>query len=105
MYAVVRAGGKQYRVEAGSVLTVDRIEAEPGSTVTLDDVLLVADGDKVTSGAPLVKGAKVTAEVVGESKGEKIRVFRYKSKVRYRKLTGARARQTRLRITDIKTGA
>ena len=101
MYAVVRAGGKQYRVEEGTVLTVDRLEAAPGSTVTLGEVLLVADGDSVRPGAPLVEGASVTAEVVGETKGEKIRVLKYKNKVRYHKLTGSRAKQTRVRVTRI----
>ena len=105
MYAVVRAGGKQYRVEEGSVLTVDRLQAEPGSTVTLEDVLLVADGDRLIPGAPLVPGARVMAEVVAQTKGEKIRVLKYKNKVRYRKVSGSRPLQTRLRITKIETEA
>lgn len=97
MQAVIRSGGKQYRVEEGSVITVDRLPAEPGSTVTIDDVLLVADGDRLAAGA----GAKVTAEVVARSKGDKIKVLKYRNKVRYRKLSGQRQLGTRLRITRI----
>ena len=95
MQAVVRSGGKQYRVEEGAVLTVDRLAGEPGATVTLDDVLFVADGDQAGRGA----GTKVTAEIVGHEKGDKIKVLKYKNKVRYRKLSGQRAPSTRIRIT------
>lgn len=96
MQAVVRSGGKQYRVEEGAMVTVDRLEGEPGTTVTLADVLLVADGDDITAG----KGT-VTAEIVGHDKGDKIKVLKYKNKVRYRKLSGQRQLGTRLRITKI----
>ncbi len=96
MQAVVRSGGKQYRVEEGAVVTVDRLEGEPGSTVTLADVLLIADGETLTAG----KGT-VTAEIVGHEKGDKIKVLKYKSKVRYRKLSGQRQLATRLKITKI----
>lgn len=98
MYAVVRAGGKQYRVEQGALVTVDRIPGDPGSTITLDDVLMLADGEEIT---PAPQGATVTAEIVDQGKGEKIKVLRYKNKVRYRKLTGHRSKQTTLRITRI----
>jgi large subunit ribosomal protein L21 len=101
VFAVVRSGGKQYRVEEGTVLTVPRMSGEPGSTITLDDVLLVADGEDVRTGGPAVEGAKVMAEVVGHDKGRKVRVLRYKDKTRQRKLTGQRARLTTLRITRI----
>ena len=97
MIAVVRTGGKQYRVEEGSLLTVAPLSGEPGQAVTLGDVLLVADGETVGDAAK----ATVTAEIVGHGKGEKIRVFRYKNKTRSRKLTGSRARQTTIRITRI----
>lgn len=95
MQAVVRTGGKQYRVEEGTVVTVDRLEGEPGSTVTLGDVLFVADGETVGN-----KGT-VTAEIVAHEKGEKIKVFKYKNKTRYRKLSGQRQLETKLRIMKI----
>ncbi len=92
----MRSGGKQYRVEEGALLTVASLAGEPGSAVTLDDVLMVADGETVRSA-----GAKVTAEIVAHGKGSKIRVFRFKNKTRSRKLTGSRARTTTLRIKSI----
>ena len=95
MLAVVRSGGKQYRVEEGGVVTVGRLEGAPGSTVTLADVLLVADGDRVG------RSGTVTAEIVSHDKGDKVRVLKYKNKTRYRKLSGQRALTTRLRITKI----
>jgi large subunit ribosomal protein L21 len=96
MQVVVRSGGKQYRVEEGSVVTVDRLPGEPGSTVTLDDVLLVADGEKLSAG-----GAKVTAEIVSHTKGDKIRVLHYKNKTRHHKTSGQRQQGTQLKITKI----
>lgn len=92
----MRSGGKQYRVEEGSVVTVDRLPGEPGSTVTLDDVLLVSDGDRLTVG-----GAKVTAEIVAHTQGDKIRVLRYKNKTRQHKTSGQRHRATQLKIMKI----
>ncbi len=92
----MRSGGKQYRVEEGALLTVASLPGEPGSAVTLDDVLMVADGEEVRPA-----GAKVQAEIVAHGKGEKIRVFRYKNKTRSRKLTGSRASTTTLRIKSI----
>ena len=97
MYAVVRTGGKQYRVEEGAILTVATLEGEPGKEVTFGDVLLLADGDSVKDAAK----AKVTGEIVGHGKGEKIIVFRYKRKVRYRRKTGHRQRLTRLLVKEI----
>lgn len=97
MQVVVRSGGKQYRIEEGSVVTVGRLAGEPGATVTLDDVLLLADGDRLE-----VPGkAKVTAEIVAHTKGDKIKVLKYKNKTRYRKLSGQRALGTQLKITKI----
>ncbi len=95
MQAVVRTGGKQYRVEEGAVVTVGRLEGEPGSTVTLGDVLLVADGETIGG------TGSVTAEIVAHEKGEKIRVLKYKNKTRYRKMSGQRQLQTTLKITGI----
>jgi large subunit ribosomal protein L21 len=101
MYAIVRSGSRQYRVEEGATVVVPDLVAEPGTTVTLGEVLLIADGDTVKAGAPLLDGASVTAEVVTQGKGPKIRVFRYKNKTRSRKLTGHRSPQATLRITKI----
>lgn len=97
MQVVLRSGGKQYRVEEGAVVTVDRLAGEPGTTVTLDDVLLLTDGDRLET-APK---AKVTAEIIGEVKGDKIRVLKYKNKVRYRKQSGQRQRGTQIKIVKI----
>ncbi|MDP9269487.1 MAG: 50S ribosomal protein L21 [Chloroflexota bacterium] len=101
MYAVVRTGGKQYRVEAGSMLVVEKLGGEPGSQVTFDRVLLVGDGDSVTVGTPTVAGASVSGTVLGESLGAKIVVFKFKQKVKYRRRTGHRQQLTRVRIDAI----
>ena len=101
MYAVVETGGKQYKVEPGATVQVERLPAEVGSRVELDRVLLIGDGDEVQVGRPTVAGARVVAEVVAQEKGEKIIVFRYKPKVRYRRKTGHRQRLTRLLIKEI----
>jgi large subunit ribosomal protein L21 len=104
MYAIFRALGKQFKAEKGKTIKVPRMEAEPGSKVTFSEVLLTSDGDTVKAGAPLVKGATVEAEVVGETKGEKIYVFKFKRRKNYRRKTGHRAKFTELRITDVKVG-
>jgi len=97
VYAVVRSGGKQYRVEEGALLTVATIDGDPGKEVVFGDVLLLADGESVKDAAK----AKVTGEIVGHGKGEKIVVFRYKNKTRSRKRTGHRSKTTTVRITKI----
>jgi len=102
MYAIVETGGKQYRVTPGDTVAVERLTGEPGESLDLDRVLLVAgNGDQARIGSPGIEGAVVRAEVVEHIRGEKIIVFRYKSKVRYRRKTGHRQSLTRLRITDI----
>lgn len=101
MYAVIESGGKQYRVEEGGTLRVEELDAEPGSAVTLDRVLLIADGKNVTVGAPVVKGASVQATVVGHGRGKKVIVFKYKSKAHYRRKQGHRQNFTALRIDKI----
>ena len=101
MYAVVTTGGKQYRVEAGSELTVDRLAADAGASFTFDRVLLVGDGDTVTVGTPTVDGASVSATVLGESLGPKLVIFKFKQKVKYRRTTGHRQHLTRVRIDEI----
>lgn len=104
MYAVVTTGGKQYRVEAGSELVVERLVADPGSTVTFDRVLMVGDGDDVTVGTPVVDGATVSGTVVGEELGPKLIIFKFKQKVKYRRTNGHRQHLTRVRIDEISAG-
>lgn len=100
MYAIIRDRGMQYRVEAGQVLDIALVEAEPGSEIELSEVLLVG-GEQTLVGAPLVDGAKVLAKVLGEAKGDKIVVFKYKNKKRYRRRTGHRQQYTRIAIREI----
>jgi large subunit ribosomal protein L21 len=102
--AVVRTGGKQYRVHEGSVLNVATMDAEPGAQVELRDVLMVLDGGKVTVGAPTVDGAVVVADVVEHGKGKKVVNFKYKAKVRYRRKKGHRQGYTKLEVTQIRIG-
>ena len=104
IYAIIETGGKQYRVAQGDVVEVEKLPAEEGSTVELDRVLLLADGEKITAGAPTVAGAKVTAKVEAQTRLKKIIVFKYKHKVRYRRKTGHRQPVTRLSIQQIVAG-
>lgn len=102
IYAILRTGGRQFRVEEGRTVRVPRIEAEEGARVELPDVLLLArDGGDVTVGSPTVEGARVIAEVTAQGRDRKIRVFKYKSKVRYRRTRGHRQHFTELRIERI----
>jgi large subunit ribosomal protein L21 len=101
VYAVVETGGRQYKVTKGQVINVERLAGEPGDTIELDRVLLISGDSDVTVGHPTVPGAKVLAKVVGEEKGEKLIVFKYKQKTRYRRKTGHRQTYTRLAIEDI----
>jgi len=102
MYAVIETGGKQYRVELGTELAVERLDALPGTTVNIDRVLLVADGDTSQIGTPMVADAVVTADVVRQDRGEKIIVFKYRPKARHRSKKGHRQEQTVLRVADIR---
>jgi large subunit ribosomal protein L21 len=104
MYAIFRAQGKQFKAETGKTVRLPRMEAEPGSTITFDEVLLTSDGDKIKAGTPTIKGASVTAEVIGEMKGEKIYVFRFKRRKNVRRKTGHRTKFTDVRITGVKAG-
>jgi large subunit ribosomal protein L21 len=104
MYAVVDSGGKQYRVEPGRTLVLDRIDAEAGATVTFDRVLLIGDEDSVTLGTPTVSGATVRGTVLEHGRGPKIIVFRFRPKAHYRRRTGHRSELTRVRIDEIATG-
>jgi large subunit ribosomal protein L21 len=102
MYAIIRAGGKQFRAEKGMTLQVPLMEdAEPGSTMTFDEVLLSSDGTTIKAGTPLVKGAKVTAEVIGLAKGIKIYVWKFKRRKNYQRKTGHRQKYTAVRITEV----
>jgi large subunit ribosomal protein L21 len=101
VYAVVRTGGKQYRVEEGRAIKIDRLAGEPGETVELGEVLLMADGDDVTVGTPTVAGARILGTIAEQGRARKIVVFRYKSKTRSRKKTGHRQHFTRVVIDDI----
>src|SRR3972149_7766371 len=101
MYAIVRTGGKQHRVEAGRAVVVERLPAAEGSTVELSDVLLIADDGQVTVGTPTIEGARVLAEVEAHGRSKKIIVFKYKAKVRTRKKTGHRQAFTRLVVREI----
>ncbi len=104
MYAIFRALGKQFKAEKGKTLRLPLMSAEPGSKVTFDEVLLSSDGETINAGAPLVKGAKVLAEVVGDGKERKIYVFKFKRRKNYRRKTGHRQKFTEVRITDVKLG-
>ena len=104
MYAVIESGGKQYRVELGTRLELDRLEAEPGQTIEFERVLLVADGDDAAIGRPVVDGARVSGNVLRQARGEKIVVFKYKQKTRHRVKNGHRAELTVVEIADIVHG-
>jgi large subunit ribosomal protein L21 len=103
-YAIVEDGGKQYKAVEGGTIEVDCFPAEVGDKLDLERVLLVNDGEKVSVGTPLVEGAKIQATVVGQVKGPKIIVFKYKPKKRYRVKTGHRQKYTRLQIDTITIG-
>jgi large subunit ribosomal protein L21 len=102
MYAVVKAGGKQLRVEPGDVVDIEQIEGEAGAPVELAEVLLIG-GDELRVGRPLVEGARVRATIQGEASGPKLRIFKYKRRKRYRLHKGHRQHYTRIRIDAIET--
>jgi large subunit ribosomal protein L21 len=104
MYAIIKTGGKQYRVKSGEQLRVEALSADVGSAVSFDEVLLVGEGDAVKVGAPLVSGAKVKATVVSHGRGEKVRIFKLRRRKHYQKSQGHRQSYTELRIDDIVQG-
>ncbi len=104
MYAIFRAAGKQFRAEKGKTLRLPLLDAEPGSKLTFGEVLLSSDGQTIRAGQPLVSGASVEAEVVGNGKEPKIYVFKFKRRKNYRRKTGHRQKFTEVRITDLKLG-
>lgn len=104
MYAVIKTGGKQYRVSEGDVLRVEKLDAEAGSSIEFDQVLLVSDGDDVKIGAPVLEGGKVQAEVTDAGKGEKVRIVKFKRRQNYRRMKGHRQPYTEVKITGISAG-
>jgi large subunit ribosomal protein L21 len=103
-YAIFASGGKQFRAEPGVTLKVPSLAAEAGATVTFDQVLLTADGERVVVGQPQVRGAQVTAEVVRHGMGDKIRIFRFARRTGYRRKAGHRQGFTEVKIRDVTLG-
>mgnify|MGYP000329165858 FL=1 len=101
MHAIIETGGKQYKVTEGDTLFIEKLEAEAGQAITFDKVLAILDGDKATFGAPVVEGASVTATVVKNGKGKKVRIFKYNPKKGYRKRQGHRQPYTKVQIGAI----
>jgi large subunit ribosomal protein L21 len=103
-FAVIKTAGKQYKVTPGTVLEIDKIEGEKGKNISFDEVLMVGDEKSTIVGTPLVKNASVTAKIVDQIKGDKVRVAKFKAKARFRRVTGFRALLTKVEITGIKGG-
>ena len=101
MYAVIKTGGKQYKVAAGDYLKVEKLDGDVGSKVVIDKILMLADGDDVTIGSPLVDGAKVNATVLSHGKGDKVMIFKFSRRKHYRKTQGHRQSYTEIQIDDI----
>lgn len=101
MYAVIKTGGKQYRVSAGEKLKVEQLAADIGSEIILNEVLLVGNGESVTMGAPLITGATVRAKVVAHGRGEKVSIFKMRRRKHYRKSQGHRQNYTEIEILGI----
>jgi len=102
MYALIKTGGKQYRVAEGDTLRVEKIEGEVGEVVEFEEVLMIANGERVEIGRPMLKDSKVVGEIVEQGKGEKIIVFKSKRRKGYRKKQGHRQQYTALRIKEIR---
>lgn len=103
MYAVIKTGGKQYRVQSGEKLKVERLEAEVGAEIGIEQVLMVANGETLLVGRPLVAGAKVTATVVSHGRHDKVRIFKMRRRKHYQKHQGHRQNYTELQISSITT--
>jgi len=101
MYAVIKTGGKQYRVQEGQTLKLEKLEVATGETLNFDEVLLVSDGENIKVGAPLVEGAKVTAEVVDHGRGDKVRIIKFRRRKHSMKRQGHRQWYTEVKITGI----
>jgi len=103
-YAIIRTGGRQFRVAEGDTIDVDLLDVEVGKTTTFDDVLLFSDGKDVTQGNPVIAGAKVTAEVLEQRKDKKVIAFKYKRRKGYHRTVGHRRKLTRIKIKSINLG-
>jgi large subunit ribosomal protein L21 len=103
MYAIIRTGGKQYRVKAGEQVRVEGLEGDVGASVSFGEVLLVGEGESVKLGAPLVSGAAVKATIVSHGRGEKVKIFKMRRRKHYQKTQGHRQSYTEVRIDDIKS--
>jgi large subunit ribosomal protein L21 len=101
MYAVIKTGGKQYRVASGAKLKIEQVSADVGSEIVIDQVLMVADGDKVALGTPLVAGASVKAKIVSHGRGDKVHIFKMRRRKHYRKSQGHRQNYTEIKILGI----
>ncbi len=101
MYAVIKTGGKQYRVEEGQTIRVEKLDADEGSTVDMPEVLMVANGDDIKIGAPYVENGKVSADIVEHGRGDKIRIIKFNRRKHYRKQMGHRQAYTAIKITSI----
>ena len=101
MYAVIKTGGKQYRVASGAKLKIEQLVADVGSEIVIDQVLMVADGDKVALGTPLVAGATVKAKIVSHGRGDKVHIFKMRRRKHYRKSQGHRQNYTEIEILGI----
>ena len=102
MYAVIKTGGKQYKVAPGDMLKIEKLDAKQGDTVELTDVFMVVDGESVNVGKPTVANAKVTAEVLGDVRGEKILIFKHRRRKGFRKTIGHRQDYTTIKVKEIK---
>ncbi|MGH8460783.1 MAG: 50S ribosomal protein L21 [Stenotrophobium sp.] len=101
MYAVIKTGGKQYKVATGEQLKIESLNVEAGAQVSFDEVLMIADGDAIKIGAPLIAGGKVNAEVVANGRGDKIRIIKHRRRKHYHKEQGHRQNFTEVKITEI----
>jgi large subunit ribosomal protein L21 len=105
MYAIIKSGGKQYRVKAGEQVRLESLSADVGSAISFEEVLMVGEGDSVRVGAPTVSGAKVKATVVSHGRGDKLKIFKLRRRKHYQKSQGHRQNYTEVRIDDIVAGA
>ena len=104
MYAVIKSGGKQHRVEAGEVLRLEKLDASEGETINFDKVMMIGEGENIQIGTPFVDGGAVTAEVVGHGRGEKITIIKMRRRKHYRRQAGHRQSFTEIKIKEISGG-
>lgn len=102
MYAVIKTGGKQYRVQAGDVLKIEQLQGEVGSTIAFNEVLMITQGDQVTCGAPFIKEALVHGEIIEHGRHKKIKIIKFRRRKHHMKQMGHRQNYTQIKITDIK---